>query len=217
MDWHSHIDAYCERIDPGFWSEPINAVTNLAFLLAALWVWPRVAGLPLARALAAILFGIGIGSFLFHTFATPWAALMDVVPIGVFILLYLFAVHRDVIGLGFWPALGATALFIPFAAITVPLLGMLPFFGISAFYWTVPILLVIYALALHRTPHITRGFLTGAGLLALSISARSVDETLCNFIPFGTHFLWHVFNAVMLAWMILVYRRHMLAGAARDR
>lgn len=217
MDWHSHIDAYCERIDPGFWSEPINAVTNLAFLLAALWVWPRVAGLPLARALAAILFGIGIGSFLFHTFATPWAALMDVVPIGAFILLYLFAVHRDVIGLGLWPALGATALFIPFAAITVPLLGMLPFFGISAFYWTVPILLVIYALALHRTPHITRGFLTGAGLLALSISARSVDETLCNFIPFGTHFLWHVFNAVLLAWMILVYRRHMLAGAARDR
>ena len=214
MDWHSHIDAYCERIDPGFWSEPINAVTNLAFLAAALWIWPRTNGLPLARALAAILFGIGIGSFLFHTFATPWAALMDVVPIGVFILLYLFAVHRDVIGLGLWPALGATALFIPFAAITVPLLGMLPFFGISAFYWTVPILLVIYALALHRTPHITRGFLTGAGLLALSISARSVDETLCNFIPFGTHFLWHVFNAVMLAWMILVYRRHMLAGAA---
>nr|WP_213396382.1 ceramidase domain-containing protein [Yoonia sp.] len=217
MDWHSHIDAYCERIDPGFWSEPINALTNLAFLVAALWIWPRTNGLPLARALAAILFAIGIGSFLFHTFATPWAALMDVVPIGVFILLYLFAVHRDVIGLGFWPALGATALFIPFAAITVPLLGMLPFFGISAFYWTVPILLVIYALALHRTPHITRGFLTGAGLLALSISARSVDETLCNFIPFGTHFLWHVFNAVMLAWMILVYRRHMLAGAARDR
>lgn len=217
MDWHSHIDAYCERIDPGFWSEPINALTNLAFLAAALWVWPRVAGLPLARALAAILFAIGMGSFLFHTFATPWAALMDVVPIGAFILLYLFAVHRDVIGLGFWPALGATALFIPFAAITVPLLGMLPFFGISAFYWTVPILLVIYALALHRTPQITRGFLTGAGLLALSISARSVDETLCNFIPFGTHFLWHVFNAVMLAWMILVYRRHMLAGAARDR
>lgn len=217
MDWHSHIDAYCERIDPGFWSEPINAVTNLAFLAAALWVWPRVAGLPLARALAAILFAIGMGSFLFHTFATPWAALMDVVPIGAFILLYLFAVHRDVIGLGFWPALGATALFIPFAAITVPLLGMLPFFGISAFYWTVPILLVIYALALHRTPQITRGFLTGAGLLALSISARSVDETLCNFIPFGTHFLWHIFNAVMLAWMILVYRRHMLAGAARDR
>jgi hypothetical protein len=217
MDWHSHIDAYCERIDPGFWSEPINALTNLAFLAAALWIWPRTNGLPLARALAAILFAIGIGSFLFHTFATPWAALMDVVPIGVFILLYLFAVHRDVIGLGFWPALGATALFIPFAAITVPLLGMLPFFGISAFYWTVPILLVIYALALHRTPHITRGFLTGAGLLALSISARSIDETLCNFIPFGTHFLWHVFNVVMLAWMILVYRRHMLAGAARDR
>lgn len=60
MDWRSHIDAYCERIDPGFWSEPINALTNLAFLVAALWVWPRVAGLPLARALAATLFAIGM-------------------------------------------------------------------------------------------------------------------------------------------------------------
>lgn len=121
------------------------------------------------------------------------------------------------IGLGLWPAVGATALFIPFAAITVPLLGMLPFFGISAFYWTVPILLVIYGLALRKLPHITGGFLTGALLLGLSISARSVDEILCNLIPFGTHFLWHVLNAVMLAWMILVYRRHMLAGAAPDR
>lgn len=217
MDWHSHIDAYCERIDPSFWSEPINALTNLAFLIAALWVWPRTAGLPLARALAAILFAIGVGSFLFHTFATPWSALMDVVPIGAFILLYLFAVHRDVIGLGVWPALGATALFFPFAAITVPLLGMLPFFGISAFYWTVPILLVSYGLGLRNVPHITQGFLIGAGILALSITARSIDETLCNVIPFGTHFLWHIFNALMLAWMILVYRRHMLAGAARDR
>jgi hypothetical protein len=217
MDWHSHIDAYCERIDPSFWSEPINALTNLAFILAALWVWPGTKGLPVARALAAILFAIGIGSFLFHTFATPWAGLLDVAPIGIFILLYLFAVHRDVIGLGFWAALGATALFLPFAAITVPLLGMLPFFGISAFYWTVPILLVIYGLALHKTPHVTRGFLIGAGLLALSITVRSVDETLCDILPLGTHFLWHILNAGMLAWMILVYRRHMLAGAARER
>ena len=100
MDWSSPINAYCERFDAGFWSEPINAITNLAFLVAAIWVWPRTRDLPLARALAAILFSIGIGSFLFHTFATPWAALLDVVPIGAFILLYLFAVHRDVIGLG---------------------------------------------------------------------------------------------------------------------
>ncbi|MFN3662893.1 ceramidase domain-containing protein [Yoonia sp.] len=217
MDWHSHINAYCERLDAGFWSEPINAITNLAFIIAAIWVWPRTKGLPLAQALTAILFTIGLGSFLFHTFATPWAALMDVVPIGAFILLYLFAVHRDIIGLGRWGALGATALFFPFAAIAVPLLNILPFFHISGFYWTVPILLLIYGLALNKIPGIRRGFLTGAAILAVSITARSLDETLCNVLPFGTHFLWHILNGVMLGYMILVYCRHMLAGAARGR
>jgi hypothetical protein len=25
------IDAYCERLGPGLWAEPLNALTNLAF------------------------------------------------------------------------------------------------------------------------------------------------------------------------------------------
>lgn len=217
MDWSTPINAYCERLDASFWAEPINAITNLAFLIAAIWVWPRTKGLPLAQALAVILFSIGLGSFLFHTFATLGAALLDVTPIAAFILLYLFAVHRDIIGLGLWQALAATALFFPFAAIVVPVLNTLPFFQISGFYWTVPILLVAYGLALHKIPGIRRGFLTGAAILAASITARSFDETLCNVLPFGTHFLWHILNGAMLGFMILVYTRHMLAGDARGR
>jgi hypothetical protein len=30
------IDAYCERLGPGLWAEPLNALTNLAFIVAAL-------------------------------------------------------------------------------------------------------------------------------------------------------------------------------------
>ena len=29
------VDVYCERTDFSFWSEPINALTNIAFLIAA--------------------------------------------------------------------------------------------------------------------------------------------------------------------------------------
>ena len=39
------IDIYCERLDPSFWAEPINALTNLAFIAVGFWVlrgiWPR--------------------------------------------------------------------------------------------------------------------------------------------------------------------------------
>ena len=50
MDWTRQIDSYCERLGPDYWAEPVNALTNLAFVLAAALLWPRVRGLPLARA-----------------------------------------------------------------------------------------------------------------------------------------------------------------------
>ena len=39
MAWSRIVDGYCERAgtDPNFWGEPLNAVTNIAFILAALW------------------------------------------------------------------------------------------------------------------------------------------------------------------------------------
>ena len=217
MDWFAQIDDYCERTDLAYWSEPLNALSNLAFLIVALVLWQRSAAVPMARALSAILLTIGMGSFLFHTNATIWASAADVVPIGIFILVYLFAVHRDVVPMGHWFAVFATALFIPYAAILVPILSQFPFIRISAFYWSVPILLGIYALILRRKPAFAQGFVIGAGLLSLSIIIRSLDEILCDAIPIGTHFMWHVLNGIMLGWMIHVYTRHMLAAAPTER
>jgi hypothetical protein len=54
-------------------------------------------------------------------------------------------------------------------------------------------------------------------LLCLSITIRSLDEILCDVIPIGTHFMWHVLNGIMLGWMIHVYIRHMLATAPLGR
>ena len=33
------MDAYCERVGPGLLAEPLNAVSNASFLLAALAAW----------------------------------------------------------------------------------------------------------------------------------------------------------------------------------
>ncbi|MGJ8621588.1 MAG: ceramidase domain-containing protein [Yoonia sp.] len=217
MNWFEQIDGYCERTDFTYWSEPLNALTNLAFIIAALILWRRSAGIPMARVLSAILFIIGVGSFLFHTHATIWASVADVAPIGVFILTYLFVVNRDIVPMGGWMAAFATALFIPYAAALVPVLNRIPFVAISNFYWTVPILLILYAIFLRRKPQIARGFLIGAALLAVSIIIRSLDEILCDVIPIGTHFIWHILNGIMLGWMIHVYIRHMLATARTGR
>ena len=41
MNWFEAVDGYCERIDASVWSEPLNALTNIFFLVAAVWVLRR--------------------------------------------------------------------------------------------------------------------------------------------------------------------------------
>ena len=137
MDWTRAINAYCERTDPTYWSEPVNAVTNLAFMIAAVLMWRRSFGA--GRVLAAVLFLIGIGSWLFHTHATAWAAMADTLPIMVFALSRVFLANRDFWGWPVWAsALGAAA-YVPYSAALTPVFEALPFFTISSFYWPLPV------------------------------------------------------------------------------
>jgi hypothetical protein len=215
MDWTQAIDGYCERTDATYWAEPLNAVTNAAFLIAAAVMFLRLRGqgLPLGMAMVAILAAIGVGSYLFHTHATVWAATADVIPIAVFILHYGVAANLHFWRWPLWAAGLGTFAFFPYAALSVPVFQFLPFFTISAGYWPVPLLIAAYAVLLrNRAPETARGLAIGAGILTLSLVMRSLDEPLCDVIPMGTHLWWHVLNAIMLGWMIEVYRRHMVAG-----
>ena len=83
------LDIYCERLDAGFWSEPVNALTNVLIVAAGLFgfaqVQRRETGLY-AAILCWWVVVIGLGSLLFHTTAielTKWA---DILPIATFTL-----------------------------------------------------------------------------------------------------------------------------------
>ncbi len=209
MDWTASIDAYCERTDPSYWSEPINALTNAAFIVAALVMWCRCAGLLWGRTLAATLFAIGVGSYLFHTHATPWAAALDTTPILTFTLIYIFLANRDFWGLPTWIAAVGAAACVPYTAVLTPAFSALPFFEISSYYWPLPVLIFAYAFLLRqRSPETARNLAIGASILCLSLVMRSIDEPLCAVVPLGTHWLWHVLNATMLSWMSETWRRH---------
>ncbi len=209
MDWTRAIDAYCERTDASYWSEPINAVTNLAFILVAVIMWRKSAGLSGGRWLSAVLFAIGVGSYLFHTHAVAWAAILDVIPIALFTLSFLYLANRDFWGWPRWGAIVGVLAFFPYAALATPVFARLPFFAISSAYWVLPVLIAAYGILLRRrAPETGRGLMIGAGILCVSLVFRSLDETLCANFPSGTHFMWHILNGIMLGWMIEVWRRH---------
>ena len=104
------IDLYCERTGPGLWAEPLNAVTNAAFFVSAWFVWrlAQHSGGPDGgvRMLLGLMIAIGIGSSLFHTFANAATRALDVLPIALFVLAYLWLYCRKIIGIRPIPSAG---------------------------------------------------------------------------------------------------------------
>ena len=200
MDWSRPVDIYCERTDPSFWAEPVNALTNAAFLVAALVAyvqWRRAGARDMPVLALIVLTGvIGIGSFIFHTVATQGAVLFDTVPIALFIYVYLFFALRRFLDLGMFAAI---ALLIGFAALSVGEGLLVPARTLNGSHAYLPALaatLVIGWLARRRPagPLI----LAAGGTLVLSLVFRSIDMAVCPAFPLGTHFLWHLFNAAVL-------------------
>ncbi|MDQ0317258.1 ceramidase domain-containing protein [Amorphus orientalis] len=194
------LDLYCERTGPEFWSEPLNAITNAAFLVAAVMAFlawrQRPADWPvfLLIGLTAL---IGIGSFLFHTFAERWAAIADTAPIGVFILGYFALAMRRFFSLSVIWTLVLLAAFVAFSVLSVPLFERAV--GGSAGYMPALVTLVFVGTLLASLgKRRALGLLAAGGVFAASLAFRILDEPVCAHLPIGTHFLWHVLNATVL-------------------
>ncbi|GEL41759.1 membrane protein [Methylorubrum extorquens] len=215
--WFEPVRAYCERGDAGFWAEPINALTNAAFLIAAGLAARRARGDGLVLVLAGVIFVVGIGSFLFHTLANRWSMLADVIPIAVFIYGYFALAMARFFGLR--PA-AATALTLAFAALSfglTPALDALTGRSVSGLtngsvdYAPAILALLGVGLALlRRAPGTARSVLATAGIFLVSLTFRTVDVASCARLPLGTHFLWHVLNAVVLYRLLIAATRFRL-------
>lgn len=210
MELWAAFDNYCERVDASYWSEPINAISNAAFLIAAAFCWAVIRERDFgARLLTVILALIGIGSYLFHTHANGISLLADVIPIQMFILVYLYFATTRFFAWPWFAGIGAVVGFFPFAIGIGSLISEAfgPLNG-SVGYIPVAVLITAYGLVLLRKARGTGiGLLIGAGLLSLSLFFRTIDEAICPGFPAGTHFLWHLLNGLMLGWMIIVLHR----------
>lgn len=216
MDLTKRIDIYCERVGPEFWAEPINAISNLAFIIAALLAVreARRRGIKSGwvMLLCGLAFGIGVGSFLFHTFAQRWASIADVVPILVFILCYLFAASRYLFGLRWLIAVPAAI--VAFGVALLARSGMLMLAtkeelnGSQGYAPALALLLgsTIILTFMKRPSALWIGAATGAFLL--SMAARIADVHVCAAFPTGTHFLWHIMNGVMVGLLLQAIIRH---------
>ncbi len=213
----SYLDNYCERAgETGLLAEPLNAVTNLFFIFYALRIAHLLYRMPNRTfrhcwdiwLLTIILAIIGVGSGLWHTYATRWSVLMDVIPIALFIHFYLVFFLRRAFNfgriktlLGWLAFIGLTTLFELFASPDM-LNG-------TIMYVPTYVTLVVIALACYRynrviAPHIW----IVIAIWTASLLFRTIDNSICDSFPYGTHFLWHILNSIVLYRLLKILVAH---------
>ena len=231
MDWLQAVDIYCERVTADFWAEPANTLSNLSFIAAALWAaaTARARGIsaPIVWVLITMAGLIGIGSFLFHTFANRWSELADTLPIWSFVAAFVLTAMHFIGGMparrvALWAVviLAAAAATIAFLAMgegaTAPA-SPDPLNG-SGQYAPALIALIIFALLARKRGHPAAPWIMAAtGVFLLSLVARTFDRDICATFPLGTHFIWHLLNGVMIAILLQMLIRTGQFGARATR
>jgi len=221
------VDIYCERTSPALDSELVNAFTNLGFPIAAYFAWrllvrhPNPANRGLILSLIVMMAVVGAGSFLFHTLGNRWAQWGDVIPILIFILLYLWLVLTRFFG---WSRLAAALALLGFLGLTLYLEAGVPANVLWGGAMYLPTLLAIIAIGIEMRRANNRAgtaMIGAAGVFVLAFSMRTLDTHVCPVFPQGTHFLWHLINSVLLfllTRLAIVYApAHGTTGAAMAR
>jgi hypothetical protein len=205
------LGIYCERTGPGLLAEPLNALSNGSFLIAAGAAWAlarRSGGLSAGLwVLLALVASVGIGSGVWHTLATPWAMILDVVPIALFLVWTLWLYARTVLRMSLPLALASMAAFL---GISASAQGFEEILNGSIAY--APALIVLLGLGAYHARQATAGryaLLLAASAYAIALVFRVLDPAVCSAFPIGTHFLWHSFTglAAYLAMRSLILSR----------
>ncbi len=193
---------YCETSLDGevFPLEFVNTVTSLVpslfGLLAVVWLWRTRSRSWELYTLGALAFLTGIGSALWHGLRTPLTLALDVFPGVFYFLLFTFLwSHR----LGGYRL--AVAVPLALAGLVVGLFWLEPSFvpdgpPLAFFVGTALVSFGLIAFTYRRDRH--AGHLASLMIASALLAAgfRTIDLATCGFIPFGTHFLWHVFLGV---------------------
>lgn len=210
MDWLAPVDLYCERFGPSLLAEPLNAISNLAFVAAGFWLlaelprWFDAGKVPVAfEVLAAMIALIGICSGAFHVFATHWSQALDVGSIGLFIYFFVICFARYVLDVRWAFAWIAAPAFWAFGVIVQGPFDRGAFNGSVVYFpaWA-GITWMALGLASQRRRG-TRLFAAAVLLFTVSIGLRSVDLQWCNQWIWGTHWAWHLLNAGVLSLVTL--------------
>ncbi len=200
--------------------EPVNTLTNLFFIAAGIyllvWLGKRKQLDQKGAYLSSVLILIGIGSFAWHFYRANTTLMMDSIPIGVFVLSYLFFYLKHVQKRMLW----VIVLFIGFFVYTPVFTYLLMTFlehvfgsGGAEYFAAISYFMVLQIINSVNNVSVIKKSMIIAGVFCLSLFFRQIDLHAAGIISFGTHFLRHTLNALTLFLMVrLLYTTERVQG-----
>ena len=203
------IDIYCERVGSGVWDEPLNAISNISFFIAAWFAWRLAQGKSFdaakeVKVLSVLMAVIGIGSLLFHTLALRWTLYADVIPISLYQAVFLFFYLRKISELSYVVITLILSLFL----VSHLTIGVLPIHLLNGSITYSPALIFLLGIGyyhLYSKKQFAWGLLIASMIFAISLAFRSIDLNVCESLSIGTHSLWHLLNGLVLYLTVSAY------------
>jgi len=201
------INYYCERgAERNFFAEPINFLTNFCFIIAAFLIFKllKTSGSLNKKnsdiiILATVFATIGIGSGAFHSIPNQATLLLDVIPIAIFIHLYITVFFVRIIGLKIWQAIIVLSIFIGAGILSENTFDPDTLNGTIMYVPTYAMLLFMSSLIFLTKKQGAKYLLITTFIWTFSLIFRTFDEQWCSQTQhLGTHFMWHILNSVVL-------------------
>lgn len=193
---HSALPIYCEtalNTLGTFPAEPVNTITSFApviFGIFALWFLARNKHTDkVAYTLAVLTVLTGLGSVAWHAMRTELTLFIDWFPGAIYFLTVVF----------FWTyyAAGRNLSLILLLSFSV-LAFLVPFPVIQEYRLIIIAVMVLIAAGLvaatwYRRQDAIKPALWMVGAAFVAVTLRTLDLSVCDAIPIGTHFFWHIF------------------------
>ena len=187
---------YCEtalNTLGSFPAEPVNALSSFApvifGVLALIFLIRNQHTSKIAYTLAVLTVLTGLGSVAWHALRTPLTLFLDWLPGAIYLLIIVFfwAYHAGgrYLGLFLLIALSGLVFLVPF-----PIIREYRLFIITG------MMVIAAGLLVGTWIRKRRAFSSAAwmmGAAAIAVSLRTIDLSVCDTIPIGTHFFWHIF------------------------
>ena len=195
---------YCELPVFGSYFEPLNTISNLFFIISAIFLYyfykkNNIKDVK-SKIFLFLVILISLGSFLWHLNESDITFFLDVIPVTLFFIIYLYFLIFNII------KNNKNRIYVLLiSSVSIVLLWIIfrsffkeSFIVINEAYGYVLTLFLFMILLVYSYIKKKDIFKKIVIVFLLFLSAyifRQADLFICPYFVFGTHFIWHIINA----------------------